>query len=177
MSDEKTQEIIMALRRNTANIALIGMPGCGKSSVGRELARLSGRELLDTDEMVEREAQAAIPEIFEKQGEAAFRALEHQALKKAGGLTGKIIVTGGGVVEDPANYFLLHQNSVIYRLDRPAELLETKGRPLSKSVGLSELMKRRMGLYETFADAVIDNDRTLLSAAERLWTDFLSRVF
>jgi shikimate dehydrogenase len=100
------------------NVALIGMPGCGKTSAGRELARLTGRELLDMDGEIEKRAGCTIPEIFNKEGEDAFRALETQVLSDFSKMSGVIISTGGGVVTRPENRRLLRQNSTVVFLDR-----------------------------------------------------------
>ena len=81
--DGRVEEITREMEKQTRNLLLIGMPGCGKSTVGRELARRLGRELADTDALVEEMAGCAIPEIFAREGEEAFRRLEHQAICQA----------------------------------------------------------------------------------------------
>lgn len=111
------------------NLVLIGMPGSGKSAVGAALAALTGREAIDIDARIAEKAGCSIPEIFAKGGEAAFRALEREVTAACGALSGKLLLTGGGVVKTPENYAALHQNGRIYQLLRPLELLPTDGRP------------------------------------------------
>ena len=168
----ETERILAMLRREATNIVLIGMPGSGKSTVGRALAALTGREALETDEAIVREAGCTIPEIFADGGEAAFRELERQAIANAGKQTGKIILTGGGAVKDPRNYAALRQNGRIYQLERPLELLPREGRPLSLQVGLDELYRQRAPLYARFRDVVTDNSGTPEAAAAIIWREF-----
>ena len=143
-----------------------------RSAWGRALAALTGREALETDEAIVREAGCTIPEIFADGGEAAFRELERQAIANAGKQTGKIILTGGGAVKDPRNYGALRQNGRIYQLERPLELLPREGRPLSLQVGLDELYRQRAPLYARFRDVVTDNSGTPEAAAAIIWRDF-----
>lgn len=82
--DGQVEEITAQMERETQNLLLIGMPGCGKTTVGRVLAQRLGRTLVDTDALVVQAAGCPIPELFAREGEEAFRALEHQALCQAG---------------------------------------------------------------------------------------------
>ena len=116
LSDDITEEITKSLRRDAENIVLRGMPGCGKTTIGGEIARITGRELLDTDEIIVKNAGISIPDIFEKYGEARFRELEREAVSEAGKLGGKIITTGGGAVKDIRNLAPLRQNGRIYHI-------------------------------------------------------------
>ena len=145
------------------NILFIGMPGCGKTTIGRCLAELTDREFLDTDEIIEMKTGMRIPEIFEKHGEAHFRKLETEVLREVSRESGKIIATGGGVVTVPGNLDLIRQNSICIFLDREKEKLDISGRPLSRSVGIDELYAQRMPLYRVWADftfRVYDPDTT-----------------
>jgi len=171
---ETAGEILAAMEARRSSIVLIGMPGSGKTAVGSILAEALGRELVDTDELVTAMAGMSIPEIFEKRGEAAFRALERQAVAQAGSLGGRVIATGGGAVLDERNLAPLRQNGRIYRLRRSLDRLETKGRPLSKSAAaLEEMAARREAHYARFADVDIDNNApTARTAAERILEDF-----
>ena len=96
MERQKTEEILRLLRGQMENIVLVGMPGCGKSAVGRNLAQKTGLRFVDMDEEICRLAGISIPEIFAKQGEEAFRALETQIAAKLGKESGLVIATGGG---------------------------------------------------------------------------------
>ena len=159
--DHRLEEVISGLTAQVRNVVLIGMPGCGKSAVGRALARRLGKEFLDLDRLIEADAGKPIPRIFAEEGEDAFRALESAAVRKAGARTGCILSTGGGVVTRPENYAPLHQNGVIVHLTRSLEKLPTAGRPVSQSTDLRELWRRREPLYQSFADLMADNNGSI----------------
>lgn len=149
------EEILSDLRAQTRNIVLIGMPGCGKTTVGGILAAQTGRELIDLDaKIVEREGRT-IPEIFGEGGERLFRAIEERVVDDFTKLSGKIIATGGGVVTVPANLPRLRQNGRVFFINRPVADLPTDGRPLSQSGSLSEMYERRLPLYRAAADCEI----------------------
>ncbi|MBE6939057.1 MAG: shikimate kinase [Ruminococcaceae bacterium] len=168
----ETERIIAALRAAMTNVVLIGMPGCGKTTVGAELAALSGREAIDIDACITERIGCSIPQFFAREGEAAFRKIEHEEIEKAGKLSGKIIVTGGGAVTVKENYAPLHQNGRIYQLFRPLELLPTAGRPISQGNPIEELYARRAPLYEAFADKTVYNTAAPAETAEEIWRDF-----
>ena len=170
--DGENQRILAKLRSEMTNIVLIGMPGSGKSSVGAKLAELTGREAIDLDALIEQRAGTTIPDIFAKQGEAAFRALEREVTAEAGKLTGKILLTGGGVVKDRRNYAPLRQNGRIYHIIRDLDLLPTEGRPLSQTTKLSAMWEERRPMYEFFRDTAIDNHGTIEETAQTIWRDF-----
>ena len=140
------------------NIVLIGMPGCGKSTIGSLLAEKTGRRFVDADETIISLAGKPIPRIFAEDGEEIFRAWETKALEQLGKQSGLIIATGGGCVTRERNYPLLHQNGTIFWLQRNLDLLPTDGRPLSQSSRLSDMYAVRKPMYETFADHTIDNN-------------------
>ena len=170
--DSETERILSQLRRETQNIVLIGMPGCGKSTVGAALAALTGREAIDIDQRIEARAGCSIPEIFAQGGEAAFRALEQEETALAGACSGKILLTGGGVVTVEANYASLHQNGRIYHLLRSLDTLATDGRPLSQGADLDAMGQRRAPLYARFRDAEADNNGPAEETAAAIWRDF-----
>ena len=170
--DQENERILAQLRQETCNIVLIGMPGCGKTTVGQALAALSGREALDLDQQIVEKAGKPIPQIFAEQGEAAFRALEQEVVAEAGKLTGKLLLTGGGVVTIPENYGPLRQNGRIYHLVRDLDALPTEGRPLSQSTDLRALWETRAPLYARFRDVVIQNSGTVQETAQEIWRDF-----
>ena len=159
--DDRLEEVVSSLNAQMRNVVLIGMPGCGKSAVGRALARRLGKEFLDLDRLIEADAGKPIPRIFAEEGEDAFRALESAAVRKAGARTGCILSTGGGVVTRPENYAPLHQNGVIVHLTRSLEKLPTAGRPVSQSTDLRALWRRREPLYQSFADLTADNNGSI----------------
>lgn len=174
IADSKIDEIYALLRRQMENIVLIGMPGSGKSTVGQLLAARLGKDFLDADALIAEKAGCTIPEIFEAHGESGFRKIETEVLKEIGNLSGKVIATGGGCVTKEENYPQLHQNGMIYYLQRDISLLPTHGRPLSQATTLDEMYRIRKPLYEDFADHSIDNNGTAMEAAEviqRIWEE------
>ena len=172
ISDSENERILAMLRQETCNIVLIGMPGCGKTTLGQALAELTGRESIDIDQRIVEQAGCSIPEIFAQGGEPTFRALEREMTAKIGMLSGKIILTGGGVVKDPRNYASLHQNGRIYHLIRNLDLLPTDGRPLSQGADLSAMWAEREPLYTAFRDVMIDNNGSIEETAAAIWRDF-----
>ena len=170
--DSENERILAMLRQEMTNIVLIGMPGCGKSTLGLALAELTGRESIDLDQRVVEKAGCPIPQIFAEQGEPAFRDLEREVTAEIGKLSGKIILTGGGVVKDRRNYAPLHQNGRIYHLMRDLSVLPTDGRPISQSTDLTVLWREREPLYTAFRDAVIDNNGPVEETAAAIWRDF-----
>lgn len=170
--DSENERILAMLRQEMTNVVLIGMPGCGKSTLGQALAELTGREAIDIDQRIEARAGCPIPQIFAEQGEAAFRTLEREVTAEVGKLSGKIILTGGGVVKDRRNYAPLHQNGRIYHLIRDLDQLPTEGRPVSQSTDLAVLWAEREPLYTAFRDAVIDNNGPVEETAKTIWRDF-----
>ena len=158
ISDEKISEIYEILRSQMENIVLIGMPGCGKSTVGRLLAEQTGKEFVDADKKIAQLAGKSIPEIFAQDGEEVFRSFETKALEELGKRSGLVIATGGGCVTKARNYPLLHQNGTIIWLKRDLDQLPTDGRPLSQANDLTMMYETRKPMYEAFADHAIDNN-------------------
>ena len=166
--DDVTDRIENTLSESLGNISLIGMPGCGKTTVAQLLANRLGRELIDTDAEIEKCAGMSIPQIFSEKSEGEFRRLESLAIGEAGKKSGKIISTGGGCVTLPENYPLLHQNGVIVWIKRDTCVLPTDGRPISQSSDMSELYKRREPMYRRFCDFEVDNDGTPEDTADKI---------
>ena len=160
LPDSLISDIHFKLRDRMENITLIGMAGCGKSTIGRYLAKETFKTFVDADAEVEQLAGKTIPEIFSEDGEEEFRRLETEVLSALGKQSGLVIATGGGCVTRERNYPLLHQNSRILWIRRCPAKLPTKGRPLSQKTSPAKLYEERMPLYKLFADAAIDNDGT-----------------
>jgi len=169
--DRRVREIAGILERQTRNIVLIGMPGCGKTTVGRALAERMGRPFIDTDTVIAEKAGMTIPKIFAAEGEDGFRRRETAALAELGMGSGAVIATGGGCVTRAENYPLLHQNGVIVWIRRNLKNLPTDGRPLSQSNPLETLYEQRKDKYATFADVVIDSDEIIRHTVQRIWEE------
>ncbi|NCE65856.1 AAA family ATPase [Pseudoflavonifractor sp. 524-17] len=142
------------------NLVLIGMPGCGKTAVGRVLAEKLGMPLVDTDDLVEQEAGRSIPELFDLEGEEGFRERESAAARKAAALDGAIIATGGGMVLRPENMAVLSRTGIVFFRDRSLEAIlgeDHSGRPLvgEDSQRLRRLYDQRIALYRRYAQYTI----------------------
>ena len=158
LPDSVISDIHRKLRDKMENITLVGMAGCGKSSIGRLLAKETGKEFLDADAEIELLAGKTIPEIFADDGEEEFRRLETEVLTALGKRSGLVIATGGGCVTRARNLPLLHQNSRILWVKRDPEALPTEGRPLSQKTSPAKLYEQRKPLYAAFSDAAVDNN-------------------
>ena len=168
----ETERILAQLWQDQANLVLVGMPGCGKTTVGRELARLSGKPFVDLDERIADSAGTPIPEIFAQEGEEAFRHLESLVLDDICTKGGQVIATGGGAVLQEENRTALRRTGRVYWLRRDISLLPTGGRPLSQAGSLEEMYRVRKPLYNAAADAVLDNSVSPEQTAEVVWRDF-----
>ena len=158
---KENQRIIKAMKQQMGNIVLIGMPGTGKSIIGKLLAELTGKTLQDTDARIEEEAKMTIPEIFEKEGEAGFRDRESAICKKLGKERNLIIATGGGAILRPENVDALRQNGTLVHITRSIDKLPTRGRPLSQNIEtLKKMEAQRMPLYKAAADITFRNNYT-----------------
>lgn len=158
---KENQRIIKSMKQQMSNIVLIGMPGTGKSLIGKLLAELTGKTLQDTDAKIEEEAKMTIPEIFEKEGEAGFRDRESAICKKLGKERNLIIATGGGAILRPENVDALRQNGTLVHITRSIDKLPTRGRPLSKNIEtLKKMEAQRMPLYKSAADITFRNNYT-----------------
>ena len=166
--DTEAVRIRQELEREMLHIILIGMPGCGKTAVGRALAEMTGRIFLDADEELERSTGRSIPAIFAEEGESGFRQCETGILSELGKRSGCVIATGGGCVTREENYPLLHQNGLIIWLHRASALLPSDGRPLSQVRDLKEMYRERKPLYEKFSDLSAVNDISAASSAGRI---------
>ena len=168
IDNSKIAEIHNTLRRQMENIVLIGMPGCGKSTVGQHIAEITGKRFVDADVEIVRAAGMSIPEIFNKKGESVFRRWETEILDQIGQESGLVIATGGGCVTKEVNYPLLHQNGTIYWLQRDISALSTDGRPLSQAGKMEQMWQTRRPMYERFADYTIDNNKSPEDAVAKI---------
>ena len=168
LPDELVADITAKLERETKNILLIGMPGCGKTTIGKALAQKLGRPLADVDEKIIEEACCSIPHIFASEGEEGFRVREHRALAQIAKESGQVISAGGGIVTRPENRDRMEENSVVVWLRRDLDKLPTDGRPVSQSVPREELYRRRAPLYEAMAQVTADNNGTVEDTVDEI---------
>ena len=170
---KEIEQILRDMRREKENIILIGMPGVGKTTVGKALGEEMGRTCVDVDHELEKEI-GDISTYITEQGEAAFREKEAEMIAKFGTQTGLIISTGGGCVTVPKNFAHLRQNGRIYQLTQPVENLSTTGRVLS-SGGLDllrELEEIRTPMYESFAQSIVEHHRNAPETVAAILEDF-----
>lgn len=168
LDDAMTDSIYDTLSKQMQNIVLIGMPGCGKSTVGKVLAKRMGRTFYDADVQIVQTAGKSIPDIFARSGEAGFRRLETEVLDRLCKQSGAVIATGGGAVTVPENYNILRQNSTVVFLNRDIAVLPTEGRPLSQQNSLSEMLERRLPLYRQLCDCEIDGNSSIETVVNRI---------
>lgn len=166
--DEKISEVYARMRAEISNVILIGMPGSGKSSVGRALAERMNRGFVDMDEVIVQLAGKSIPEIFAQDGEEVFRRLETRAAFQVGREKGLVIATGGGAVTREETMTAVSQNGEVLFIERPLESLETCGRPLSAGGpdALIRMYEKRLPLYRRYAARTIDNSGALNQTAD-----------
>ena len=177
--DEVADGAILAeIRAQTLNVVLVGMPGCGKSSLGAAVAEAMGRRFADCDAIVAERAGMPIPEIFARFGEARFRELETQALAELCRESGCVIATGGGSILRAENVRAMRQNGRVCFIRRALEDLPRGGRPLSSASGdaVRRLWAQRREKYAAAADYAVDNDAALADAVKRIEEGFYEAV-
>lgn len=170
---KEIEQILRNMRREKENIILIGMPGVGKTTVGKAIGEAMGRPWIDADQELEKEI-GDISTYITEQGEPAFREKEMEVIAKLGTQTGLVISTGGGCVTIPQNYAHLRQNGRIYQLTQPIENLSTSGRVLSSGglERLRELEEIRTPMYESFAQCIVEHNRNAPETVATILEDF-----
>ncbi len=156
------------------NIILCGFMGCGKSTVGKNIARKTGKHFLDMDTYIEEKAGMSVSEIFEKYGESGFRDMEHEACKELSQMSGYIIASGGGAFTFSRNAEVFKGKDTIVLLDVPLDIIKfrlrnDKTRPLlqkpDKDKVMQELYEKRLPLYSSAADIVVSGKNTPMKTA------------
>lgn len=173
LGTKEIEQILRDMRREKENIILIGMPGVGKTTVGKAIGKEMGRTCIDVDQELAKEI-GDISTYITEQGEAAFREKEAEMIAKLGTETGLVISTGGGCVTVPKNYAHLRQNGRIYQLTQPVEKLSTSGRVLSGGgiERLRELEETRTPMYESFAQCIVEHNRNAPETVAVILEDF-----
>lgn len=156
--DELIRTVEHTLRMQMQNIVLVGMPGCGKSTLGKMLAEALSKRFVDLDEELVRTAGKDIETIFREEGEAGFRKRESAEIAKWGKGSGLVLATGGGCVTRSENRAPLRQNGTVIWIKRAIDALPTDGRPLSKAGALAAMYETRRPLYEAFSDFAVENN-------------------
>lgn len=175
------ERITADICKNTRNIILVGMPGCGKSTVGKLLAKSLGKDFFDADDEFTTMHGITPAEAINTLGEEQFRLMENKTLCELGKKSGVVIATGGGAVTKEFNYPVLHQNGVIIFLERALDKLSTNGRPLSQKSSLEELYNKRLRSYIRFSDFRIQStevpEKTVESIKQALQAYEYSCIF
>ena len=170
---KEIKQILRDMHHEKENIILIGMPGVGKTTVGKAIGKKMGRTCIDVDQELAKEI-GDISKYITEQGEAAFREKEAEMIAKLGTQTGIVISTGGGCVTVPKNFAHLRQNGRIYQLTQPVEKLSTSGRVLSSGgiERLRELEETRTPMYESFAQCIVEHNRNAPETVAAILEDF-----
>ena len=174
VDNNRIEEIFKNLYKQKMNIALIGMPASGKTTVGKVLSEKLQKTFVDSDDEIVKAENKKIPEIFEGFGEDYFRNIEKNVIKELSMLNSQVVSTGGGAILNSENIENLKANSRIYFLDRPLDMLiTTSDRPLSSNrADLEKRYKERYELYKSAADVIIDGGKTVEEVAKIIEEDF-----
>ncbi len=174
VDNNKVEAIFKNLYKDKMNIALIGMPASGKTTVGKALAEHLNKKFVDSDDEIINTENKSIPDIFKASGEAYFRNVEKAVIKEISMFNSQVISTGGGAVLSSENIENLKSNSRVYFLNRPLDMLvTTSDRPLSSNrADLEKRYNERYELYKASADVVIDGSKTIEEVAKLIEEDF-----
>ncbi len=174
LCDSVIEKIRASVAAETLNVVLVGMPGCGKSTVGRLVAEVLGRPFRDADEEIKNFTGKSPSEIIKEEGEAEFRKVETQVLSILCKESGYVIATGGGAVTIAENRDVLRQNGIVVFIERDTEILSTDDRPLS--VNLPALYEKRLPMYKSFAHVCVDGNDSAQAVAQRVADAFAKEI-
>lgn len=169
--DSETDRIFKKLSTEMQNVVLVGMPGCGKTTVGKALAEQLNRPFFDADEEILKRTGKSAEAWIEACGEAVFRQKETEVLESLCKQSGTVIATGGGAVTVPENADILRQNSIVFFINRDVSALPVEGRPLSKATALSEMYEVRLPMYRSVCDYEIAADGSVEAVVRRILED------
>ena len=178
IEDSVIDEVYHKLLKEKLNIALIGMPSCGKTTIAKKLSKMLNKELFDSDTLIENKVGLEIKDYIKNNGEAKFREVEKEVIEEVSKHNNSIISTGGGVILNKINMTNLKQNSIVVFVDRALELLTpTKSRPLTSNY--SDLKKKydeRIDLYRGYSDVIVDNNGLLDNTVNKIVEVFNNEI-
>ena len=157
MQEDVVDKVLAEVDWENRNLVLVGMPGCGKTTLGKRFGEALQRPFIDLDEEIERYMKMSIPQIFEEKGEDFFREVETKVLREVIKQTGIVLATGGGTILRDENKKLLRSNGYVIHVERELDKLEKKGRPLSQKQDVRKLYEERKKHYEIIRDAIFLN--------------------
>ncbi len=155
---DEIEDACRTAEQTLENIVLIGMPGCGKTTIGKRLSKITGKPFVDTDDIIEEEQDMLCRQILLTEGIERFREIEADAVRRACSEGGRIIALGGGTVETEALEDAVRENSKVVYIRRNLSELPTDGRPVSETDGVEKVFERRESLYRGWSDVQVDNE-------------------
>ena len=173
VQEEMAESIINKIDKETINIVLIGMPGSGKTSVGKVIAQKLNREFYDSDEEFEKTYSTTPSSCIKESGEQAFREKEQEIIKTLSSKNGIVLATGGGAILKEINRKNLISNGIVVFIERDIEKLATDNRPLSAQGKITELYEKRLPIYESCCDIKVNGNKEINSVA----SEIIERVF